>query len=226
PTQDGVITNTASVKADPSDPNGDNNTATAVTHVKPVADLELEKTDAPDPVLAGEKLTYTLKATNHGPSPATGVTVTDKLPAGVVLLSSNPPCTQTSAGLNCALGSRADGASITVTVNVTTVEGGLLINTASVTGNESDSTPSNNTSTAKTHVRPVADLAIVKRSAPDPVGVGHRLAYVLTLTNNGPSAAGAVTVKDPLPAGVELESSQASQGSGCSPAGGGRPPPH
>jgi uncharacterized repeat protein (TIGR01451 family) len=53
-------------------------------------DLGLVKTDSPDPVLFGQNLTYTLSVTNNGPMPATGVTVTDPLPAGVSLVSATP----------------------------------------------------------------------------------------------------------------------------------------
>ena len=47
-----------------------NNSASATTTVTPVADLSLTKSDSPDPVLAGELLTYTLGVHNAGPSSA------------------------------------------------------------------------------------------------------------------------------------------------------------
>ena len=56
----------------------------------PPADLALTKAASPDPVLAGNKLTYTLTITNSGPSAATGVTLIDTLPAGVTFVSSTP----------------------------------------------------------------------------------------------------------------------------------------
>jgi len=40
-------------------------------------DLALTKTDAPDPVSAGQDLTYTLSVTNNGPGTAKGVVLTD-----------------------------------------------------------------------------------------------------------------------------------------------------
>jgi len=45
------------------------------------ADLWVTKSDLPDPVRVGEDFTYTIAVTNNGPNDATGVVVTDTLPA-------------------------------------------------------------------------------------------------------------------------------------------------
>ena len=50
-------------------------------------DLAIVKSASPNPVIAGNALTYALNATNNGPSNATGVTITDTLPAGVTYAS-------------------------------------------------------------------------------------------------------------------------------------------
>ena len=54
------------------------------------ADLTITKTDSPDPVGPEGPLVYTLVVSNAGPQKATGVTVTDTLPASVTLVSVNP----------------------------------------------------------------------------------------------------------------------------------------
>jgi uncharacterized repeat protein (TIGR01451 family) len=51
------------------------------------------------------------------------------------------------------------------------------------------------------------DLEIGMAAAPDPVGSGDPLTYTLTVTNNGPLSATAVTVTDTLPAGLIFVSS-------------------
>ena len=53
------------------------------------ADLAVNKTGAPNPVLAGNQLTYTITATNNGPNAATGVKVVDALPSNVTFVSSS-----------------------------------------------------------------------------------------------------------------------------------------
>ena len=53
----------------------------------PLADLQLTKSDLPDPVAAGSQLVYTLVARNNGPWGATGVSVMDALPPSVIFNS-------------------------------------------------------------------------------------------------------------------------------------------
>src|SRR4029078_1022137 len=69
--KDTVMTNTATVSSSTSgsvDPVSSNNSSTATTTVDTRADLTVTKSDAPDPVIAGEALTYTITVKNEGPS--------------------------------------------------------------------------------------------------------------------------------------------------------------
>jgi uncharacterized repeat protein (TIGR01451 family) len=155
PTQAGSVVNTATVHGDQNDPNTSNNSATATTTVIAASDLAVTKTDAPDPAAVGNPVTYTLTATNNGPSPATGVTVTDTLPAGVTFNSATPSqgsCSQAAGVVNCNLGSLANHASATITIRVTPGQPGTIVNGATVSGNENDPDPSNNSATATTQV--------------------------------------------------------------------------
>ena len=90
PQNAGTITNQAAVTSDLADPDSADASASENTTVRAVADLALTKGDSPDPVLAGELITYALSASNSGPQDATGVTLTDTLPGGVTFESATP----------------------------------------------------------------------------------------------------------------------------------------
>ena len=217
PSSAGPISNTATATADSPDADESNNSAISTTTAQASSDLFLTMSDSPDPVNVGDNLTYTLTATNNGPTPATGVTVTDTLPAGVSFVSATPTqgsCSGT-ATVTCNLGSLGSGASAVITIVVQPGAEGTLTNPASVTGNEPDPTPGNNDASADTTVEAPADLILAMGDSPDPVDVGDNLTYTLTATNNGPNPATGVTVTDTLPAGVNFVSATPSQGT-CS----------
>jgi uncharacterized repeat protein (TIGR01451 family) len=110
----------------------------------------------------GDVLTYTLTIANAGPLTATGVTVTDSLPATVVLLTaaaSQGSCSGTTTVV-CSLGSLAPSASATVTLTVRTGPVGPLFNTASVRASEPDPDPSNDTSSFSVNVGATAIPAV------------------------------------------------------------------
>ena len=118
------------------------------------ANLAVTKTDAPDPVLRGSTLTYTLTVTNAGPSTANGVTLVDGLAEDVTFVSavaSQGTCTGT-ATIVCSLGSLPVDATATVTITVVPGVSGVLINTAVVSATETDTVPANNIATITTTV--------------------------------------------------------------------------
>lgn len=123
----------------------------------PVADLGISLVDVPDPVLHGAALSYVAIMNNAGPSDATGVTLTDVLPPDVTFVSSvpgPPTCTLAGATFTCDMGPLAAGGTTTATIHVTAnaPAGSTIVNTATVSGNEADPNPSNNSATATTTV--------------------------------------------------------------------------
>ncbi len=82
-----TLTNKAVVSATEDDPNPANNTALEDTDVVAEADLSITKSDSPDPVLAGNELTYTITVDSAGPSDALNVSVSDAVPAGTSFVS-------------------------------------------------------------------------------------------------------------------------------------------
>jgi uncharacterized repeat protein (TIGR01451 family) len=125
------------------------------------ADLKITKTDNPDPVRVGQSLAYTIGVEDLGPAPATGVTVTDNLPAGVDLVSAtgpSGPCPVQGEKVICAIGSlnpvgvRYGGAEATVTIVVVPRAAGGIRNTATVKGDQKDPAKANNRAVARTRV--------------------------------------------------------------------------
>ena len=117
-------------------------------------DVSLSQSATPEPVLAGEELTYTLTATNSGPVRATGVTVTDPLPGGADLVStdaSQGSCSGTETVI-CNVSALEKDQSARITLVVRPSRAGELVNTASVGAVQPDPNLSNNNATARTAV--------------------------------------------------------------------------
>lgn len=125
------------------------------------ANLQIKKTDSPDPVRIGQQLTYAIAVEDLGPSPATGVTVTDNLPKTVSLVSASGPsgaCGVQGGKVTCSIGSikpigvNYGGAAATVTIVVVPRSTGTIRNTAVVKGDQKDPVTANNKATAVTRV--------------------------------------------------------------------------
>jgi uncharacterized repeat protein (TIGR01451 family) len=207
-TTPGTIMNEAKVEADEFDPDLGNNDDVEDTTIEAQANLVVGKWDSPDPVQAGESLTYTLRARNWGPSDATGVRMTDTLPLSVTFDSAPPNCTHVAGEVVCDLGIVEYNTYTDTVIHVTVdpAARGTIVNGAAVRGNEYDPLPGNNAITRITTVTPVADLAIAKVGDPDLVLVGELLTYTLTVTNGGPSTATGVQLADTLPTSVLFDS--------------------
>jgi uncharacterized repeat protein (TIGR01451 family) len=215
----GTITNTATVISNDNDPNPDNNTDDEESGPTPtdfMADLSITKTGSPNPAMVGNNLTYTLTVANDGPAIATGVTVIDALP-NVDFLSASPGCNPSGGTVTCDLGTVSSGQSRTVTITVRPQTSGVIVNSATVSGNESDPVASNNTATLSTTVEGTADMQLAKTSSAgtNPTLVGDELTYTLTVTNLGPDEATDVVVSDTLPGSVTFVRAS----SGCFLAG-------
>ena len=133
-------------------------TITNTTTVNPAsgADLMVTVADNPDPVSRGGAMTYTITVTNNGPSTATGVRLTNRLPPLEIfsLMVSQGSSSIVSNEVVCDFGALASGASATLTYTGATFMTGTIINTATATANETDPDTANNTGSADTTVNP------------------------------------------------------------------------
>jgi uncharacterized repeat protein (TIGR01451 family) len=172
-----------------------------------MAIITLVKTDTIDPVVVGTPFSYLLTVTNLGPDTATGLVLTDLLPATVTFNSSSVACTPVGTTLTCPLPNLAPGASQTVTITVTPNAPGTITDVAAVVGSNTNVA----TDVETTQVILAADLAVTK-TANATAQVNQGLTYTVTVTNNGPSTATGVTLVDTLPAGVRFISATPTQG--------------
>jgi len=160
----GTLSNTATVTAPGgvNDPTPGNNSATDSDTLSPQADLSVTKVDTPDPVTAGNNLTYTITVTNAGPSVAASVALSDTLPAGTTFVSlassGGWSCTTPAVGAGGAVSCSNPsfglaGAVFTLVVKVDpSASGTVLSNTATVSSATADPVPGNNSATATTTV--------------------------------------------------------------------------
>jgi uncharacterized repeat protein (TIGR01451 family) len=207
----GTLANTATVTAGGSitDPVPGNNSATDTDTLDAVADLSITKTDGVASVAPGGALTYTISASNAGPSNATGATVADTFPAA---LTCTWTCVGAGGGTCAAAGSGnindtvnlPSGGSVTYTASCTVsgAASGTIDNTATVAapGGVTDPTPGNNSATDSDMVVLSSDLSITKTDGVSSVGPGGTLTYTIVASNTGPQAANGATVADTFPA--------------------------
>ena len=205
------------------DANASNDCATATafsTTVRP--DLGITKlTSTPSGgdktvTTSEDKVSYTLVVTNlsAGTDAATGVRITDTVPAFVAgrttfgTVSATPSggtasfaCGTSGATVTCTQtgGAMAPGDSVTVLIEVNRpLLDGSFSNTASV-GNtvEGDPVPGNNSASDTVVIAPVADVQMSGKSvSPASVKAGENATYVLSYRNNGPSPALNVKLTD------------------------------
>ena len=145
----GTLTNTATVSVDApdSDSNLSNNTDTDNTPLVPSADVSITKTDGVVSATPGNSVTYTIVATNAGPSCAPNVSISDVFPADIASTSwtcsgsGGGTCGSASGTGNIATTDNLTvGASTTytVTANIDACATGTISNTATATPAVSD----------------------------------------------------------------------------------------
>ena len=199
-------TNSAFVLGFSDDNSVANNQATQDTTIVPASDLAITKSDSADPVHVGDSFDYMLGVTNGGPSAATNVTVTDTLPSQVSYNdgASDSRCNETAPGtVTCTEANLAASAGTSFTLNVTAdAPAAPATNNASVSADQDDLVPGNDSASQDTTILAVADLSIDKTASADPVQAGDAYTYDLAVDNNGPNDATNLAVTDTLPSEV------------------------
>jgi len=171
----------------------------------------------------GDVVTFQIEVRNNGTNTATGVNLTDFLPAGLTPTANNGTSGiggtyNATTGL-WTIGTLAPGTSAILTLEgtVNAGQGGNAITntTTAATANEDDPSTVGDDLTETVNVNNDADLVTVKTLAsgdatPDE---GDTVTFDITITNNGAAQATNVSLFDQLPAGITYTTNTTSQGS-------------
>jgi uncharacterized repeat protein (TIGR01451 family) len=212
----GDLLSVATVTAEVPDPQTTDNSASLTLTVAPAVDLAVEKLAASATAALGHELVYELNISNAGPSTATGVLLTDALPAGLEFIaaeSSQGACANADGTITCDLGELAAGAAATVRLTTRPTQLGVLTNSVTVGAAEADRAPDNNAASAVTQVKLEADVGVTFEGPSSPVLAGAPLPLSATVVNHGPNPATAVVLNATLPASVTFVSTESGQGS-------------
>ena len=217
-----TITNiTTAASGDQPDPStaGDDLDESVVVDAN--ADLVTEKTllsgDATP--AEGDSVTFQISVTNSGTAQATGVSLTDQLPAGITFTSS----AVSQGSYNSATGLWTIGtlnesgvATIELTGTVDVGEGGNTITniTTAATGDQPDPSTVGDDLEEAVVVENIADLVTEKTliSGNATPNEGDSVTFQIAVTNNGAAQATNVSLVDQLPAGISFTGSSVSQG--------------
>ncbi len=204
PIADGtVLTDTAGIAC----AEGVSAQAVATTTVRSAPAFQVSKVASGDPVRPGDRVTFTVAVTNTGTENATGVVITDALPAHTAFADATPPYDGPTGGvLTWTVGPLNVGAAAVYTVAVTVdfplTSGLQLVNRAFVSSDQGVT----GTAAATVTVQSAPVLSLAKADGPDPVPSLGTLVYTLTFTNTGDAVATDVWLTDTLPAGVTFAS--------------------
>ncbi len=214
PNASGSAANSATVTA-ANDVNHANDTATDPTTITSSADLAVTNAASPNPVIAGQDVTYTAVVTNTGPSDAGAYTFQERVPANTTFQRAiGPSCSAPdNTGLvSCNAPGLAAGATQTyqfvVGVAPSATTGTAIMATARLaTLATTDPNLSNNSAAATATVATSADLFVTSvNAALNSATAGQDVTYATTFGNNGPSVATNAVLTMTVPAGTTFVS--------------------
>lgn len=218
----GLISNTASVSANESDPNSSNNSATETTLVSGISDLSATLSGSIDPATANVAMNYTVTITNNGADTANTTTpiiqFDDNISIGTVTTGIGS-CSKTTGRVTCDFGEMANGASADITIQVIPLRFGTVTSTAYANFSGTDLSMANNISALTTTVDADATLSITASDAPDPAFQGADIFYSFTVANSGPSTTNETELVVTLPADMSLSPEPGASSPGCAGAG-------
>ncbi|MCG8463210.1 MAG: DUF11 domain-containing protein, partial [Holophagales bacterium] len=217
------VLNTVSIAddgANGADPTPGDNTSSDTTPVSAAPDLVVTKDDGGATASAGSTITFTLTYGNVGDQGATGVVLSETVPAhttsaanagwDVAPVGSGTPCAGQAPGTVCVLAVGAvpvgggGSASFAVTVDdplaagVSEVQNAVTI--ADDGSNGPDQDPGNNDDQDQTPVDAAPDLAVTKDDGGQTATPGDTISYTIAYENLGSQDATGVVLTETVPA--------------------------
>lgn len=171
------------------------------------ADIRVTKAGSTS-AATGDSLRYIITTTNLGPNTASAVVVTDTLPAGVTLVRATRGATLNGTALTWPALNLTNGQVVRDTVVVMTPGViSTITNMAAATAATYDPVPSNNDGSLAagrvvTNVAAAATDLTVTKVAGGSFAVGSNGNYTITVSNQGGTSSGNITVTDTLPTGL------------------------
>ena len=203
----GILVNVAYATASTADPDPANNRSEVQTLITagPVSDVAVSKT-GPTSVVLGDTLTYVVTTRNLGTENATGVVISDTLPAGLQFVRASRGASAAGGTVTWPAIALANGATAIDTVVATATGAGVWTDIAAATTTSADPNPANNNGSnaaaqVTTTVYANADISITKTDGLTRVAQGAAFSYTVVVGNAGPHPVTGVTVNDAFPAG-------------------------
>jgi uncharacterized repeat protein (TIGR01451 family) len=176
--------------------------------VRPSSDIQVSQKFTPSLVASGGSTTLSFTARNDGPSDASGVTVTEELPAGAALAGALPDdCALSARTVTCTVGSLANGDSRTweIALIAPTTSASLVARSSlQVRSNGTDPSGDNNRSVEALSIAPPSTPTLEANLSPSPViATAGSVATVSVDVMNISTAAGSapLTVTGSFPEG-------------------------
>jgi uncharacterized repeat protein (TIGR01451 family) len=182
-----VLSATATISADQVDGTPENDIATVATPVSP-ADLAVSLSGPTGAVALGDSISYTITVTNLGPTTALNVNASSALPADTTFVSATPIQGVQAVGLVgdaivALVPSLAPGVTATYSLVFRPTGGTALTHTVTVTSNQIDAVPANNSATI---VSPIVNLpGVAQFSASSFLTTDTSGAAVITVVRTG-----------------------------------------
>ncbi|NNF55621.1 MAG: DUF11 domain-containing protein, partial [Acidimicrobiales bacterium] len=156
--------------------------------------LALHKS-GPSHAAKGDKITYTIIASNVSATTLTGVRIEDALPAGMRFVSASPtPESTAKRAVKWPVLDLAPGESVSYEVTVKIKAGGTLVNTTTADSDQTHPVKAGN----QILVGPVVAITHAKSVSPAVIAPGEVVTYTLEITNSGDRKATAVSFVDTL----------------------------